>query len=261
MGFRKISFESSPKEFNWNPDIYAEKKNESIAIEIRESEEIPEFFLQRMALTGGLMDKLLIYILFPFEPKKSIVKKIEEYNIGILILRKNRFEVLKKSKNFSKKRIKKIFKSPKVFVIFLSSKQSIPERKIAKNLIKTFEYFCDPNKVKLICHEWEGYENPKKIWERIKDDINKSEFFVSVLSYEYSPIVQREIIYAFHQKKKISILVKLISVSRRDKKLNEFIKKIEVENWIKYANYDSLEDFKQRFLSELFRIVKPNKTN
>src|SRR3989344_42999 len=229
----KINRSLVPDYFTWQPDVLAEKNNESIAFLIKLTESIPETLVQRISRMKRGKLNLKSIILFSKKPSSKTIKLIEFYGLEAKVIEKNRLKNVTSVKTKEKPEV--LIKPPKSkrklkpsrVDIFISSHQIINERKIAKEEIDTIRSAHRFPIFPILVEEDPRY-NIKKKRECIDRNMNDSELFLAVIAEEYRPDVDYEIkksFNCFEPKEEVYIFVKIIE--NRSKQLTNLIK------WIK----------------------------
>ena len=266
MGFKTVEKQISPKEFEWNPDFYAQVDSRGIAILVRRTEDdIPDIFIQKIASTRSRLGKLEIFIVFLNKPQKSTIDKIALYGIGVMVLRRLELNVLSHSRNFSAK-IQKVSgikkaKQPTKMSVYPSSHQSDKERKIITDIIsqvnKSFQ-------VPIFTYLLEDHREREiqGLRKDMKDGINDTDIFIGIIKKEDSKAVRFEFKTAFllldgrkmktHQ---LIIFVQDMPERSRDKNLVKLIDEIKRRKDLKYLSYYNLQDFETKARGEIYREI------
>jgi len=266
MGFKTIEKQTSPKEFNWNPDFYAQIDGSGIAILVRRIEDnIPDIFIQKIASTKSRLNKLEIFVVFLNEPKRKTIEKIALYGIGVMALRNRKMPILSPSRNFSAKmrkisELKRLKKPPKMSV-YPSSHQSDKERKIITDIVNqvnksfqvpVFTYLLEDHREREI----------RGLNQDMVDNINDADIFIGIIRKEDSKNVLFEFKQAFllldgHKMKthQLIIFVQDMPEKIRAKKLVKLIESIKKRKDLKYLSYYSLQDFKTKATTEIYHEI------
>ena len=257
-GFRTISFNEINIPVNWAFDIFAEKKDEVVVFEYRKNDRLLDIFFQRLKDIKKFDKKLSIYLVFERRPKGSVISKLSSLGIGIMLFQKDKIFTLSKSKDFSKKKPKKIIKKPReipksmhqIFV-YVSSRQYendggeiCKERGIICNIIHDFYRRHQlPVTARLVEYD----RRDRKINEKIRKNLHESHLFVCALREEFSGYVDYEVKKAFdiiRENELILILKKNMPLNSVDKKQIKLIEYIEnKDNYhLPYSNLTEFED-------------------
>lgn len=236
----------------WRPDLLVRKNGELFAVLIRKSDDIPESFLQRMAITKAKDKKILARILFCKKPKLSGLRMASLYGVGVWYLDGGKLvdEQSKKvaplpKMNVQKKRGREQRKMPRLD-LFISSHQSILERKIAAEVIKDLRDAHNWPLLPILIENDPKY-SPKRVKKCIKDGMDRAELFVAILAKEYRPIVKDEIKMAFKTYfKGHQILIFVRDLKDRPILLQRLISWIEQQGTVKYLPYFDESDFKTK---------------
>lgn len=253
---------SIPDEFSFNPDILARKGKITEAFLIRESADIPEVMIQRMASIHLIRTKLRIFIIFRKKPKKSTIKNIILYGIGIKYFYNNQLVQIYKSRYFStikKTKYKKGARKKKKMTrtdIFISSHQTIEERRTTKELINEFKRAHKFPIFPILVEEDPRYDisQTRKCIKRNMDD---SELFIGILTEEYRPDVNYEVRRAFNNSFKSSeIMIFIKAIKHRPKSQINLINWIKKQKNVKYQIYTDIKDFRVKLMNTIMIKMK-----
>lgn len=262
-GYKTVEFDTSPKEFSLNPDIYGQTGKKAIAFYLRNGREPPHFMLQKIGLVKSIMDELVIYIVFLKKTRKSAVKNISLYGIGVALFQKGVLKIQSESRNFSKKasklrkRVMKKMRKIETINLFPSSIQKAEERKVIIKIVEEIGGTFDvPIFGKLV--EKDSSFTIDKVRENILKLLGQSDILVGVLTEEFRELVGFEIrkSFDFLSRKRIIILVKDVSRETRDKDQNRLISWLKKQNGFKYLPYSNLKDFECTARREIYFKVK-----
>lgn len=247
----------APKKFNWTPSIYCENQFENIAILLRRSANVPDFFLQRMAEVIPTKNSMRIYVVSMLSPSKTEIEMISMYGLGVAFIKNGRLVILKKSTDFSKKKPKLTTKKLSInrVALYPSSKQNIEERlmigQITEELWNTLHV---PIYVDYLEKNNSG-KNFSTIKKEMDRGIDKCNLFVAILTGEHSKNVEYEIRYFlenYPRRHRFFFKKNGIVIDKKQKSLIEYIKKKD----IKYAEYLNAQDFATLFRRELLKKYK-----
>ena len=243
-----------PSAFTWQPDVLAKRQGMLFAFLIRDSDDIPEALVQRIAETKFKEVKTHIGIIFSDKPRATAIRLIKLYRIGIYYLFKNRLIPLRVPKaEVVAKKIVKIKKMPSIY-IFVSSVQDMKERKIAieeiKKLRDNYKYPLYPC---LIEYERFPYSKLKK---RIRQCLEEeAELFLGVLAEEYSSIVAFEIKLALINFDESDTIIFVKTLKKHSKYMATLIKTIESKKTVKHLPYSDANDFRGQVNIELVKTI------
>jgi len=258
FNFKKsnIKKDYSPKNFKWRPNLYAKKEGEEWAILIKTSSSLPDAYWNLFIESLKFRPSIRIYLAIPSSCKQYFYKKCCDYGIGILEIKSRSVNIFYEPPFRRRKYITK--KNYKVFYCFLSSIEELPERRKAEDIINKCGFWIKPHVIRANCIERTGYHSSSKLWEKIKNEIKSSHYFVAIVNpQKYSPWVAREIQYAFlvMKRNKIAILTKLTPMNQIDEKVKKLLMWLEPK--IQYAKYDNNEKFEESLSLEMRRLLKP----
>ncbi|MEK6983923.1 MAG: DUF4062 domain-containing protein [Nanoarchaeota archaeon] len=232
---------------NFAPDYYLKQKNGKKTIVIyRNPPEFPN--VQSEDIRTALKEGISVYIAIfnhDYNPLlDELINKCDTiYGAGVLQI-SNSFDCVvlqpalldvPKSDNIIENRIK----------IFISSKLWIPERDITRNVLKKVKY-------QPICVE--RIPGEKTIQENCFKWIEKSQFFIAIVTRQYRQMVDKEIKHALKKKKKEKCLfyIKNDCFQEKKLKLKNLIKFIQKEaTFHKFVNETELRKMQPKQIAEL----------
>lgn len=268
-GFTSIQIDPIIPELGWSFDFFAESENETVAIEIRKNDKIPDVFIERIEKIKKHSKKLSIYVLFDKQPRSSVLSLLERQKIGVILFQKNNIYYLIPSKDFSrlpkiKKKKRKIEKKPKAMYqiyVFVSSKQYenngesvLKERKSICKIIKKLNKV---HEIPVYAHLVENDpQEDRKFKIKITKNIKKCHIFVCALQDKYSDYVKYEIektFKIFPDKKCILIFKKDMKPDIIENKQKQLIK--YVEKHTSHLPYSGIRDFEEKLERNLVPII------
>ncbi|MBI2101970.1 hypothetical protein HYT53_05155 [Candidatus Woesearchaeota archaeon] len=280
-GYPHISINPFLKTLGWSFDLYAESKNNAVAIEYRKNDNVPKIFFDRVASIKGQKRILKIYLLFEKTPKASAFKSLKEAGIGIIIFQKQRFYIFLESKDFSKrpiskskakKSIKKIKSMPQIWVYPCSKQYESDEKTLCKErdkickIVRRYQRKQIPIGYKLV-------ENDKKddkyFKKQIIRNLRESHIFIAAINERYSEYIDFEISNVFDIiKDKMLILIMKKDMSENDIEEKELdteqrnIKRAKQIKLIKFAqdktktiSYSGLREFEEKVDTFLVKMI------
>ena len=231
---------------NFAPDYYLKQKNGKKTIIIfRNPPEFPD--VQSADIRTALNDGISVYVAIfnhDYNPLlDDLIDKCDQYGVGVLQI-SNSYDCITlqpslpdapKSDNIFESRIK----------IFISSKLWTPERETTRSVLKKVKY-------QPICVERIPGQNP--IEETCFEWIEKSQFFIAIVTRQYRPMVDKEIKYALKKKKteKCLFYIKNDCFQEKKLKLKNLIKFIRKNaTFHKFVNEMELRKMQPRQVAEL----------
>ena len=100
--YTKVSINPLLPKLGWSFDLFGESKKESIAIEFRKNDKIPDIFIEKIKQIKNYSKKLTIYLMFERKPRGSVLSLLETHGIGVMVFQNNQIYHLTPSKDFSK---------------------------------------------------------------------------------------------------------------------------------------------------------------
>lgn len=268
-GFEKITFNPIVTSLNWSFDIFAEKKNEAIAVEFRKNDNIPDIFIERINKIKKFSKKLTIYLIFQKKPRNSTISLLKDIGIGIMVFHEKRFYYLSSSRDFSRKKAipkkKRRIKEKPMHQIFVypSSKQyeqdgkSIcKERniicKIIRNFNQTHGIAIHPKLVEC------DMRNDRKFKLKITKNLKESHIFIGVIREMYSKYVEYEMrkVFSYIDDMNLILILKknMISDDIDDKEKQTKLIKF-VQSKTSHIPYSNLNDFESQVSNKLIKMI------
>ena len=218
---------------NFAPDYYIKNgKKERIFI-LRNPPQFPLFWVEeiKIAQQRGIGIYLIIYD-HEYDPLiEKLLEKCDQLGVGVIQCKRTyKFECLQPAITDYPKTDKIIEGRMKFFI---SSKLWLPEREGARKILIKFKH-------QPICVE--RLSNQGQIEEVCIELIDKSEFFIGVITPEYRSIVDKEIRYAIKKKnKKCLVYIRTDAFSTNKNKLKQLISHVKQKaTYHKFSNENDL---------------------
>jgi len=223
-----------PSWFTIRPELYLEKNKEKTAIFIRQSDSIPEMFIQRISLMIRRTAETKCTIVFCKCPNKTTLRQISLYGIDVKLFSKNHLRDLstREKTNVSTPTTSQKVRRLEQIKIFISSHQEIEERTESKELI---EEIATAHRWPLfpICIEEDHRYTIKQTDRCERDNLNDSDWFIGILAESFRTEVNKEVRRAYTQFDPDNIFM-LVKNNKKTK-----------ENWAKLISYmDGFKDIK-----------------
>ena len=275
-GFTKVFINPLLPELGWSFDLFADSKKESIAIEFRKNDKIPDIFIEKIKQIKKFSKKLTIYLMFERKPRSSILTLLETHGIGVMVFQNNQIYHLIPSKDFSKVRPPKKGKPKKKpkemhqIWVFVSSKQYERDR---KNILKERDIIC--RVVREFNRRWHipvfaylveyDTKDDRKFKLKITKNMKKCHVFICALQDRYGKYIRYEVekvFELFNDKNLILILKKDLRPDEVEEEQKKLIKIVEKHTaHIPYSSHKDFEDKINRYLMPMIgSLYKKNKS-
>lgn len=265
--FELLEDEKISQKFSFEPSLLTIKQDSLRAFYLRTGNSIPSFYLQRLSLMKTISGFVTeIFVVFEKTPPNAVIVECSRYGIGAIVSMGKSCKLVHPSQKWgSAIKINAIVKVPKMSQIdlFISSKQVLEERDIAKDIIDLVRNSMKKPVYAKLVEEDQRYNemSNKKLKELIELCLQEADYTICFLGDERRDIVAWEV------KRALEILyveqVIIFLKSSREAKHNwsgliEFIHtQYELKGkTVKYIEYVDTRDFRNKFHERIMVLLE-----